>query len=87
VQEIERYNILVQAARDVVGHEIKAQLSAIEDHLAIIDALIARDEASVQRAMGLHIDNAAGIFERAMFPELHTNGHAQAEKTAATANS
>jgi DNA-binding GntR family transcriptional regulator len=83
VQEIERYNILVQAARDVVGNEIKAQLSAIEDHLAIIDALIDGDEARAQQAMGVHIDNAAGIFERAMFPNLHTNGHAQAATTAA----
>lgn len=74
VREIERYNILVQAARDVVGNEISAQLDAIQDHLAIIDAMLANDPVGAQQTMAIHIDNAAAIFQRAMFPDLTSQG-------------
>jgi DNA-binding GntR family transcriptional regulator len=75
-QEIDRYNILVQAVRDVVGNAIPAQLEAIEDHLAIIDAVAAGDPARAQQAMARHINNAEGIFQRAMFPDFaQRNGH------------
>jgi len=76
-REIERYNLLVQAVRDVVGNAIPAQLEAIEDHLAIIDAVIAGDAEQAQRAMATHIGNAEAIFMRAMFPDFAgANGRA-----------
>jgi DNA-binding GntR family transcriptional regulator len=76
VREIERYNILVQAVRDVVGNAIPAQLEAIDDHLAIIDAVVAGDAQQAQQAMARHIGNAEAIFMRAMFPEFaDANGH------------
>ena len=68
-REIERYNILVQAVRDVVGNGIPAQLDAIEDHLSIIDAMLANDPEHAQRL-------AEAIFMRAMFPDFAgRNGH------------
>ena len=77
-REIERYNILVQAVRDVVGNALPAQLEAIEDHLAIIDAILTGDAEGAQRAMAAHISNAEAIFMRAMFPDFAlANGHAK----------
>jgi DNA-binding GntR family transcriptional regulator len=66
-QEIHRYDTLVETLRDVVGRERRAQQEALEDHLAIIDALLAENVESSAAAMVRHIDRAAESVAAVLF--------------------
>ena len=68
-EEIRRYETLVQTVREVVGDARKAQLQALEDHLAVLEGLKADDPQVTAAAMARHIDNSAAVALRAMFPE------------------
>lgn len=65
--EIRRYNLLVQAGRDIVGNQRHAQEQAMRDHLAIIDALLDGDAERAAVAMASHIDSTAAVVESLMF--------------------
>jgi DNA-binding GntR family transcriptional regulator len=66
-QEIHRYDNLVQSLRDVVGRERRAQLQALEEHLAIIDGLSADDADAAAAAMAKHIERAAESVAMVLF--------------------
>jgi DNA-binding GntR family transcriptional regulator len=66
-QEIHRYDTLVQALRDVIGHEHRAQEHALEEHIAVIEALLADDSETAYAAMAHHIDRAAESVSAVIF--------------------
>lgn len=67
--EIRRYETLVQTIREIIGHDRPAQQRALDEHLAIADALLRGDASDATAAMSRHIDGAAEVCERAMFGE------------------
>lgn len=67
--EIERYNALMQAIREAADNEKEIQRRAVEDHLAILDALIARESDDAATAMDTHIRNT----ERNVMEVLYQN--------------
>lgn len=67
-EEIRQYQTLVQAVREVVGHNRKAQQQAVQDHLAILDAILAGDADAVAAAMSRHIENSEWAARQVMFP-------------------
>jgi DNA-binding GntR family transcriptional regulator len=66
-KEFERYNMLVEALRTVVGNERRAVRDAVTTHLAIVDAMLARDPAAAGAAMAHHIELAGCSAELAIF--------------------
>jgi DNA-binding GntR family transcriptional regulator len=66
--ESQRCDTLVQAIRDVIGNERRATREAVEEHLVIVDALIAGDAAAAAAAMRNHIDRTAQSAEKVLFP-------------------
>jgi DNA-binding GntR family transcriptional regulator len=66
-KEFQRYNGLVEALRSVVGNEGQALREAVESHLAIVDAMIARDPDAAAAAMTHHIEQAGRSAELAIF--------------------
>jgi len=66
-EEIHRYDTLVQVLRDVVGNERHAAHQAFEEHVAIVEALIAGDAEAAATMMGEHIERAAQSAESALF--------------------
>ncbi len=66
-EEIRRYDTLVQVLRDVVGNERHAAHQAFEEHVAIVEALLAGDGDAAAALMGNHIDRAAQSAESALF--------------------
>jgi DNA-binding GntR family transcriptional regulator len=67
--EIRRYNLLVQAGREIVGNRRHAQEVAMKDHLAILEALLAENPAAAAQAMGDHIDRTAEMVCGIIFPQ------------------
>lgn len=66
-REIHRYDVLVQTVRDVIGADRAAQLRAIGEHLAILEALLGGTADEAAAAMALHIDSAAQSAVNALF--------------------
>lgn len=71
-REIHRYDVLVQTVRDLIGANEAAQRRAIDEHLAIVDALLAGNAEEAAAAMGRHIDSAAQSAISALFPAATT---------------
>ena len=65
--EIRRYEGLVQTIREAIGPNRPLVEQALEEHLAIVDALLLDDRSAAGRAMSNHIDSAAAICQAAMF--------------------
>jgi DNA-binding GntR family transcriptional regulator len=57
-EEVHRYETLAQTLREIVGYDRIAQLQATEDHLAIVESLLAGDGDAAAKAMSRHIDHA-----------------------------
>jgi DNA-binding GntR family transcriptional regulator len=57
-QEIHRYDTLVQGLRDAIGEDRRAQERALDDHVAIIEALLADDADAAYEAMARHIERS-----------------------------
>jgi DNA-binding GntR family transcriptional regulator len=57
-EEVHRYDTLVQTLREIVGYNRQAQLEATEDHLAIVEGLLAGNGEAAAAAMSRHIDHA-----------------------------
>lgn len=66
-KEFQRYNMLVEALRSVVGNERRALREAVELHLAIVDALIVHNPDAAAAAMAHHIEQAGRSAELAIF--------------------
>lgn len=66
-KEIRRYDTLVQTIREIIGENYPAQRQAIEEHMAIVDALVVGDRERAADAMARHIQSAAEVCEAAMF--------------------
>jgi DNA-binding GntR family transcriptional regulator len=66
-KEFERYNMLVEALRSVVGGERQALRDAFATHLEIVDALLARDSEAAAAAMTRHVEQAGRSAETALF--------------------
>jgi DNA-binding GntR family transcriptional regulator len=66
-EEIRRCDALVQVLRDTVGNDRRAANRAVEEHLAIVDALAAGDADAAARAMGIHIERAAQSASAVLF--------------------
>ncbi len=67
--EVRRYDVLIQAIREVVGNQQETQTQAILEHLAIIDALLANDSEVASAQMARHINNAAEAIENILFDD------------------
>jgi DNA-binding GntR family transcriptional regulator len=68
-REIHRYDALVQALRDVTFPKMHPKKLASDEHLGIIDALLADDAEAASAKMAHHIDHAADSVEYALFPQ------------------
>jgi DNA-binding GntR family transcriptional regulator len=66
-EEIRRCDTLVQVLRDVVGNDRIATHEAVEEHLAVVEALIGGTADLAAAAMNRHIDRAGRSAEKAMF--------------------
>lgn len=69
VDEIDRYNTLVQIGRDLVGNQLQAQKVAVKEHLQIIEALLRNDSAEAAGRMAEHINHTRDTVATIMFPE------------------
>jgi DNA-binding GntR family transcriptional regulator len=67
LEDIRRYDTLVQVLRDVVGNKRRAIDEAVKEHLAIADAMLAGDAAAAATAMAAHINRAAQSAEATLF--------------------
>ena len=65
--EIHRYDALVQSMRNVIGNKDRLPRLAIQEHLAIIDTLMAGNAEAAAAAMGKHINRAAESIVATMF--------------------
>jgi DNA-binding GntR family transcriptional regulator len=65
--EIRRYETLMQTGRDIVGNRRKAQERALEQHLAILDRLLACDSEGAAGQMAHHIESTGRLVETVMF--------------------
>ncbi len=68
--EIERYNVLMRAIRQVTENLSNVQLSAVTDHIKIIEAYLAVDAELVRHRMNEHINNSAQGVAKVMFQNL-----------------
>jgi DNA-binding GntR family transcriptional regulator len=66
--EIQRYDTLVQAVREIVGNRRHAQQRAMEEHLAVIEALAGGDADRAAAQMARHINRTAKDVEAVLFP-------------------
>ena len=66
-KEIRRYDTLVQTIRDIIGANSKAQKRALDEHLAILNAMLTGEPKAAADAMVHHIESAALDAEKAMF--------------------
>jgi DNA-binding GntR family transcriptional regulator len=67
--EIGRYNTLMQTMREIVGNRRQAQAKALEDHVPIVDALLASDAEAAATAMARHINDTLSAVESLMFSD------------------
>ncbi len=67
MDEVSRYNVLVQAIREVVGNQQETQTQAILEHLAVIDSLLAQEPEVAAAQMARHINSTAKSIESIMF--------------------
>jgi len=67
-QEIQRYDTLMQAIRDVVGDRRQAQERAIVEHLVVVDGLLDEDSDRAAQGMTRHIENTAEVVTATLFP-------------------
>ena len=65
-EEIQRYDAMVQTTRDVIGYNRRNLLESVEQHLAIVEALISGDATAAADAMALHVDRVGQALEEAM---------------------
>jgi DNA-binding GntR family transcriptional regulator len=71
-KEISRLKILFRALRDVAWERAEARndfhrlAEEAREHLAIVEALLARDPKAAARAMALHIRSAVKYWSRAL---------------------
>lgn len=66
-KEIQRYRILVGTVYQVVGPEASLQREAMQEHLAILEALLANDPDESAARMSRHVARTARRTEAAMF--------------------
>ena len=64
---LQKYNMLAEALRSVVGNEQRAVREAVTTHLAIVEAMIARNPDAAATAMAHHIELAERSAELAVF--------------------
>lgn len=69
MEEICRYDTIVQCLRDVVGHSADARQEALDEHVGIVEALLAGDAEAAAGRMAQHIDRAARSIVEVMFTE------------------
>jgi len=69
--EIDRYNTFMQAIRRYVHNQQGIQRRALEEHLHIIDALLAKDTDAAADAMAAHLRSTANGVEALMFPPVN----------------
>lgn len=68
VDEIDRYNTLVQIGRDLVGNQLQAQKIAVQEHIEIVDALLKNDPDEAAERMVKHINHTRDTVATIMFP-------------------
>jgi DNA-binding GntR family transcriptional regulator len=66
-KEFQKYNMLVEALRTVVGDQRKALREAVTTHLAIVEAMIAGDAVAAAAEMTKHIELAGRSAELTIF--------------------
>lgn len=64
--ELCRYNVLIQAIREVVGNESETQETALTDHVEIIHALQSNECDKAAKTMDQHIRSSAILVENLM---------------------
>lgn len=69
VDEISRYNTLMQTIREIVGNRRHAQQRALSDYMLMVDALLAIDAEKAAAATARHIDATLKAVEAVMFHE------------------
>lgn len=74
--EIRRYDTLTQVIRHIIGNRKDAQFPALQEHLAILDALLSHDLCVAMGEMAKHIDHAAKVAVEALFGDGHMANHA-----------
>lgn len=72
--EIGRYADLMRSFRREAGNKRNVQIKAIDEHLAIVDALLACDADRACRCMGDHIRSTASSVEAIVFGEENAPG-------------
>lgn len=66
-KEIQRYEILVQTIREIIGPVPAVQEKALHEHLRIINALLDGNPDKAAQAMADHIQSAAQVCQEVMF--------------------
>lgn len=65
--EVRRYDSLVQTIREIVGNQQQMLHHSLEDHLRIIETLLASDAERAAAAVSRHINNSAEAVLTIMF--------------------
>jgi DNA-binding GntR family transcriptional regulator len=68
-EELRRYDTLVQSLRDVVRDNCDARQEALDEHVGIVEALLAADAETAASRMSQHVDRAARSIISVMFAE------------------
>jgi len=66
-REIQRYAEMMRCVRRVAGNRQDIQVRAIEDHLALLDALLAGQPEQAAQRMAEHMDRSAARLEQLIF--------------------
>ena len=69
MDEVRRYDVLIQAIREVAENKQEVQTQAIFEHQAIIDGLLKNEPEVAAAQMARHISNTASMIETIMFGE------------------
>ncbi len=67
--EIDRYKELMVCVREMVGNERSVQQIAMEEHVAIVDHLLAGRTDPAADAMRRHLEHTADLVAALLFPE------------------
>jgi DNA-binding GntR family transcriptional regulator len=70
--EIEQYREMMACLREVIGNRLNLQVTALGEHLVIVEALLAKDADRAAAAIAAHSQHSGDRAARILFPAAET---------------